>query len=266
MLLITYSGLTVRVGISHQSSNLRAMLKEAHICGRGLLLPEFLLTGDHNFGRLRQSTLAEYYEMESASVKGIRVPVFAPAPSNRIEATTVRAEENLIGRKESLLCKDMSGVGLVRKPLERVYPGFSELKAKVEVHAELRRVAERAAAGIPPRSAWVHARRGDVLHRTAEATSPENIRRVLMNVAPETHALYIATDEKDLGVFELLAHYYDLSCFRDFPEFVQLLSEDNYRLFLAEQVFSRYFPVRISTFRTPGDWFHGALCDAPGWQ
>src|SRR5262245_61071152 len=175
MRLITYSGLTVRVGLSHQLSNLKAMLKEAHVCERGLLLPEFLLAGHHNYGRLRQSTLAEYYDMESASVAGIRVPVLEPARSNWNEATTVSAYENVTGRHENLLCKDLTGVGLVRKPLEQIYTGFSELRAKVEVQAELRRVAERAAAGIPPRSAWVHVRRGDILHRTAEATSPENI-------------------------------------------------------------------------------------------
>jgi hypothetical protein len=265
-MLITYSGLTVQVGISHQFSNLKAMLKEAHLCGRGLLLPEFQLAAHHNYGRLRRSTLAEYYEMESASVEGTRVPVFEPTPSNRIGAIIVRAEENLIGRQESLLCKDVSGIGLVRKPLELIYPGFPKLKASVGLRSELHSAAERAAPGIRPRSAWVHVRRGDRLDRTAEGTSPENIRRVITNVAPETQALYIATDEKDPEFFEPLKEYYDVATFRDFPEFVQLISEDNYRLFLVEQLFSRHFPVRISTFRAPGDWFHGALCEDPGWQ
>ena len=41
--------------------------------------------------------------------------------------------------------------------------------------------------------------------------------------------------------------------------------EDNYHLLRVGQAFGRRFPVRISTFRTAGDFFRGSLCEQPGW-
>ena len=266
MKLLCYRGLTVSAGISHQLSNLQAMLKEACLCGRRLLLPRFHLAGHHNCGRGLRSTLAEYYEMGSARVAGERVEVVESVAMGGGVIPVVPAGEDLRGRPEPVLCKDVSRLGLVRVALQKVYPGFTALRAEVDIHPALRAVAERAAGWITPQAVWVHVRRGDLRHRTARATAPENIRRVVATVAPEARALYIATNEPAPGFFDPLRAHYEVAGLREFPEFRQLAQEDNYRLFLVEQVFSRFFPVRISTFRTPGDWFHAALCEARGWQ
>ena len=153
-----------------------------------------------------------------------------------------------------------------KTPLETAYKRFANVSVKIPTHPELVHLAEAMAGDIPTNAAWIHVRRGDLLHRTAEATSPENIRRVLQKVCPETRMIYIATDEQDLRFFAPLAEHYELACLEDFEVFKALGGEDNYKLFLVEQAFSKFFPIRISTFSVQGHYFHGCLHEAKGWQ
>lgn len=157
-------------------------------------------------------------------------------------------------------------MSLVRQPLESVYAGFSKISVKIPTHPSLVQMAEAMAARIPANAAWVHVRRGDRLNQTAAATTPENIRRILQKTAPETRAVYVATNEADGGFFAPLAEHYRLFRMADFESFNALGMEDNYKLFLVEQAFGGLFPVRISTFKTGGNHFHSSLCELPGWQ
>ena len=264
MNFLTYTGLTVRAGISHQKSNLTAMLKEAALSGRALIVPRLHLIGTHNRGRPLVSQLAEYFDFSQAAVSG--APVTISTSHFRERGVCVVRSENLIGRTEKLIVKDAGGVGLLRVPLEAVYPGFAGLSVMLPTHPALTAIAVALAPQIPAHAAWVHVRRGDVLHRTGAGTSPENIMRVLRAVAPATEAIYLATDERLPGFFAPLDACYRVMHMEDFPALGALGLEDNYKLFLAEQAFGAFFPVRISTFRTEGDYYHGRLCDLPGWQ
>ena len=261
---LTYTGMNVSAGISHQKSNLTAMLKEAALSGRMLIVPHLHLIGTHNRGRPLVSQLAEYFDFSQAAVAG--APVTISTSHFREAGVCVARSENLIGRTEKLIVKDSGGVGLLRVPLESVYRGFAELPVQLPTHPVLAGIAAGLAPQIPARAAWVHVRRGDVLHRTDAGTSPENIRRILQSVAPATQAVYLATDERQPDFFAPLAAFYRVMLMEDFPAFRSLALEDNYKLFLAEQALGAFFSTRISTFRTTGDYFHGWLCDLPGWQ
>ena len=261
---LTFTGLTVSAGISHQKSNLTAMLKEAALSERTLLVPHLHLIGTHNHGRPLVSQLAEYFNFTRVTVAGNSVAI--STSSSREEGTCVSCGENIVGRKEKLIVKDAGGAGLLRVPLEAVYRGFVALPVQLPTHPALTGIAAALAAHVPTHAAWVHVRRGDVLDRTGAATSPENIRRVLQAAAPATEAIYLATDERQPGFFAPLATFYRVLLMEDFPAFRSLAAENNYKLFLAEQALGALFPTRISTFRTTGDYFHGWLCDLPGWQ
>ena len=264
---LTYTGFQASVGISHQKSNLTAMLKEAALSGRELIVPHFHLTGAHNRGRPLVSQLAEYFDFSQAAVAGISVPISTCAlREGAAAATRVAMSESLIGRTEKLIVKDAAGEGLLRLPLEAVYRGFAALPVRLPTHPALTGLAAALALEIPAHAAWVHVRRGDALDRTAAATSPENIRRVLQAAAPATEAIYLATDERQPGFFAPLAAFYRVMLMEDFPAFQSLGLADNYKIFLAEQAFGAFFPTRISTFRTTGGYFQGWLCDLPGWQ
>ena len=184
---LTYTGMNVSAGISHQKSNLTAMLKEAALSGRALIVPRLHLIGTHNRGRPLVSQLAEYFDFSQAAVAG--VPVVISTSQSREGGVCVSRGENLIGRTEKLMVKDAGGVGLLRVPLEAVYRGFAELPVQLPTHPVLAGIAAGLVPQIPARAAWVHVRRGDVLHRTDAGTSPENIRRILQSVAPATQAV-----------------------------------------------------------------------------
>ena len=240
------------------------MLKKAALSGRELIVPHFHLTGAHNRGRPLVSQLAEYFDFSQAAVAGVAVPI--STSHSREGGTGVARSENIIGRTERLIVKDAGGAGLLRVPLEALYRSFAELRVQLPTHPALIGIAAAIAPHLPAHAAWVHVRRGDVLDRTAAATSPENIRRVLQSVAPAAQAIYLATDERQPDFFAPLAAFYRVMLMEDLPAFRSLALEDNYKLFLAEQAFGAFFPTRISTFRTTGGYFQGWLCDLPGWQ
>ena len=89
---------------------------------------------------------------------------------------------------------------------------------------------------------------------------------MLEQVSPKANSIYIATNETNLSYLNPLTERYSVRCLNDFPEFLALAEEDNYKLFLVEKLWGEMFPIRISTFRTGGRKFHGYLCDEPGWQ
>ncbi len=122
---LTYAGLNVSVGISHQGSNLIAMIKEAAVSGRALIVPHLHLIGTHNCGRPLVAQLAEYFDFSQAAVAG--APVTISTSPFREGVTCVARSENIIGRTEKLIVKDAGGAGLLRVPLEAVYRGFADL-------------------------------------------------------------------------------------------------------------------------------------------
>ena len=267
MALLTYTGLKVSAGISHQKSNLTAMIREASLSGRELLVPHFHLAASHNDGRALVSQLDEYFDFNRTQAAGQPFRLHTSVPANTAkDARSVARHESLMGRTEEVIAKEMKGVSLVRKPLEPIYKGFGSLPVEIPTHPAIVRIAQSAAARIPGDAAWVHVRRGDRLERTAAATSPENIRRVIEAVSPGTRTIYLATNERDPGVFRPLESHYQVLYPEDFEAFRELRAEDNYRLFLAEQSFGSWFPIRISTFKVPGSYFHGSLCGIAGWQ
>jgi len=166
----------------------------------------------------------------------------------------------------AVVVKDASSMRLFRPTYEGIYPGFVDLHVQLEIHADIRALAKKIARGLPEASAWVHVRRGDLLHVTRDHTTPAHIAATLRRICPGVRTVYLATNEPDLKFFAPLADEFDVICVEDIGVFRDLAKRDNYRLFLAEQALADHFAYRISTFRTPGNHFHGWLCDRIGWQ
>jgi hypothetical protein len=174
--------------------------------------------------------------------------------------------ENLRGREEIQLIKDVAGTHLLRKPIEEIYAEAAQLKVQLPLNPVLQAIVDQSILDIPSDAAWIHVRRGDLLHKTASGTTPQNIHKVIQAVSPKTKAIYLATNEIHLEFFKPLTEWYEVACLEDFEVFRTLALADNYKLFLVEQAFGRMFPVRISTFKTKDRGFHGYLCDDKGWQ
>lgn len=261
---LTYRNFRVSEGISHQRSNLLAMAKEAAIAQRILLLPEFRLSAKHNRGRAVRTKLGEYFDLDALTVDGKPVQTALTVPDSL--NLTVAASCPVPGRPETTVVKDIRGISLLRTCLERIYPEFTQLSANVPASRELEAMAQRVVEKLPAGTVWIHARRGDLLHKTSFATSPENIHSVIQQRFSDAKAVYLATNELDLSVFQPLNRHYHVATYLTFPELVDLWRLDNYRLFLVEQTIGRMCPWRISTFKTTGAYFHASLCHISGWQ
>lgn len=266
MRYIAYKNLAVSAGISHQKSNLFAMMKEAWITNRILLLPKFRLAAHHNCGRSVTTQLTEYFDMGSGRVNGEAI-VIQSALSERIsDSVCIGRRESALQKQERIVTRDVRGEGLVRYSLEKLYKGFGDREVSIGIHPELVATAKQASELAAANAVWVHVRRGDLLHKTAKATSAENIEHVVRRCAPEAKVVYIATNERSREHFLPLARSFKLVMAGDIPDFVELGRQDNYKLFLVEQAFGRLFSTRVSTFTTGCGNYHGALSGAKGWQ
>ena len=115
MKLLTYAQFTWSAGLTHQRSNLLAMIREAALSGRDLLVPQFRLSGAHNRGRPLISQMDEYFDFANVSAKGYSVRLFKSAPADlREDGIFVARHESLIGRAEKMIVKEMSEVSLVK--------------------------------------------------------------------------------------------------------------------------------------------------------
>lgn len=260
--------LNFRVGISHQRSNLDSLLREAHVSGRTLVMPEFQLAGKHNAGRHLTTKFVEYYDLGQARVDSSPVAILTEESGARPAAADVRVEaaRDIRSCTETHVVKDLHRVGLFRPLFESIYGELGKLPVSLDIHPELRETARVNAARLPGWAAWVHVRRGDLLHVTQTGTSPVNIRRVVKSVLPAITCLYIATNEPEPAFFDPLREHFQVMTLRDFPDFEELRRADNYRLFLTEKHFAEFFPVRISTFQTSSPFYHGHLCRQAGHQ
>ncbi|TLD71356.1 hypothetical protein FEM03_07445 [Phragmitibacter flavus] len=264
---LSYVNLQVSAGISHQRSNLIAMIKEAAVNQRTLIAPEFCLAGKHNLGRTIGTQLDEYFDFERVNVDGQPLTVLTQCPEKIGHSlATVNPDESLMGRSERWLIKDLGGISLLRHTLQNLYPGFADLAVRLPTRNSLLAIANQLSSQIPPGAAWVHARRSDRLQETQHATHPEHIHRILQKICPKIKTVYIATDERDADFFSPLRRHYHLLTKANFPSFEALGSTDNYKLFLVEREFAKFFTWRISTFRTCNINYHGFLCGRAGAQ
>jgi hypothetical protein len=155
---------------------------------------------------------------------------------------------------------------LVERAIGSHYEQWNKINCRLVINDNLSTLSRSLARGIPPNSAWIHVRRGDMLHRTKDATICDNIHELLKTRFPQVANIYIATNEHDLSVFAPLSERYNLFLYTCFPELLELKHKDNYMLFLVEKDLGRYFPVRISTFAVPGNYYQASLSSTAGWQ
>ena len=266
---LSYTNFVANEGISHQKSNLVSMAKEAFLAKRVLCLPCFHLHAKHNHGRQVLTTMEEYYDMGSLRVEGEPVETLGINREPELgedEIVTVAAARDAGEPDAALVCKDVSRLSRLRPLYEDLYPGFRDLRVELGIHPSLTEIGDRIADLIAEGTTWIHVRRGDRTGQTDEATRPEHIHRQIARFAPGTNTIYIATDEREPDFFAPLREHYELLTCGDFPELEDLGAEDNYRLFLVEQVIGARCAKRLSTFRTASPDYHGYLHEDRGWQ
>lgn len=95
---LSYAGLRINAGISHQGSNFTAMIKEAALSGRTLIMPKFRLTGKHNLGRNILTQMDEYDDLLGIRVNGQPVSVLTQCAERAPSGWTVLPpNQSLIG-------------------------------------------------------------------------------------------------------------------------------------------------------------------------
>jgi len=256
------------VGIGHHTWNLRAMITEAYLSKRTLYVPLFRLAHHHNSNKKVISTLSEYYDYTRITVNGNPVEVVFLEPSSlwRFQNKHVPHTLSLINQKEDSIIKDLSRSSHV------LYDNFSPIYNKKEVKfnshkviiplsSKLETYTKRLTSTLEfEESAWIHVRRGDKLSKTAPYTNSKSIHKKIQEIAPETQMIYVATDERDLSLFDDLKKYYKVIFYTDIPTFKELEEEDNYKLFLVEQDIRSHFTKRIETFACDSQQVDGFLC------
>lgn len=251
-------------GLSHQTSNLTALLQLALHLNARLVVPHFGLSGFHDKGRTRKSQLREYYDFQAS--RAVRV---ADGSSVPLDVAFGAGD----APKLLLDCGGCPPGGLVRK-LPQVEPVVRQAEWRIELSwaKELRALGEAIAPLFGKAYACVHVRRTDRITsaRYDSDTSPPNILATLDRLElPSGCAVYIMTDESQRSFFDGLKSAPNYRCFlkHDIELLHQLGQVDNYKLFAVEKVLMEKARWRVSTFKTESTLSYAAyLHDAAGVQ
>jgi|GEM_PF-1270992 len=261
---LLYENYIPYAGISHHSWNLRAMAIEAHLSNRTLCVPPFRLAHHHNNDKKITSHMSEYFDYSHVTVDGKKIKITTEPPSRfwRLSSKHFFHNKMLLTRKEDVIVKNLIFAHYVLLDvLSPLYAHFATHKVTLPLHPDLVKLKKEAAQSIIAlNSVWIHVRSGDKKQKTRKYTSPNAIRNKIKEIAPETSLIYIATDEKNLSLFDSLKKDYEVLFYSDIPVLKNLKEEDNYKLFLVEHALKSHFTKRIETFFTDSPNCDGFLC------
>ena len=119
----------------------------------------------------------------------------------------------------------------------------------------------------------MHVRRGDKLTEAqypnlGSDTRPESIRATLSRHLPKGLTIYILTDERTPGYFDVLKNDYRVFQYFDLPELKQLVEgerPDNFFLYEIEQLIFERAGIKIHTFAHPDGVPRLSLTQDVGW-
>jgi hypothetical protein len=263
----------------HLKSALMLLIKEAISLQRVpvAFTPRFLAA--HNFGHQVPESWERYIDLENVLVtkNGSTYHVSLAAPS-------------ALGRTESLSMLQVSGRHVVTDGENATYDlivkdnpsglgvenafGHDDFDFKVSLCPSSTVLGYAAdVRGRLGEYYALHVRRGDKLRELrypnlARDTTPENIHATLKRVVPPGARIYILTDERTPGYFDILKQDYEIFRYCDFAALRGLIEgddPDNYLLYEVEQLLFDGAATRIHTFAHPDGKPRVSLTSDVGW-
>ena len=153
--------MNANAGLSHQSSNLHAIIREAYHRKLILILPKFNLAGHHNNGKQLKSDLSKYYDFDNLTV-------------NKGKFNVVK-DDSAIDESQILIIKDNSE--LLRKSAQFTYDRNKNYNIELQKSRNIIKMGNKISDKLGD-YACVHVRRGDMLRlkeNLNKETQSENI-------------------------------------------------------------------------------------------
>ena len=235
----------IHVGISHNISNYKAIIKYCYENKLKLIKPLFTLTGHHNNGKDIISDLSIYYDLDNILVNDDTFTVYDELTVN----------EKIVTRKY------FGGLLRMIAPFNTIK---NEYSVSIPYNPSIIEVATDIVRKIGSAFMCIHVRRGDrITSKQIDIdTQPPNILSTIKKYNPST--VYIMTN-KIHELSELRNNKdYKIYFFDDFEELKSI--GDNYYLFSIESVIMNLADIKCSTFNVPDSKYDCFLTNTAGWQ
>jgi hypothetical protein len=243
--------LNISAGLSHQTSNLNAIIKEAFFNNQILILPNFKLIGIHNNGKDISSNLSKYYDYNNIKINNNKYKVIL--------------DDHNIDNKE---IKTITIHNQLANADTNIKHSEKKLNIKIPYNKSIIEIANNISYKLG-KYICIHIRRGDMLslkQNLDKDTSVDNILSKLNKFKTKFDNIYIMTNEKNLKMYNKINIEFPNKIFfyKDFEKLVNI--EDNYYLFCIEKNIINNANIKISTFKTKGIEYDDYLSDLFGWQ
>lgn len=257
------------VGIMHLKKNLFSLMMEAKFLNRIAIIPPLHLSPKHNNDVPVIANWDKYILLNKLNLFN---PIVSLEDYGEIDYRKCKLIDENIQPNQII---HESNQMIVRK--HNQYPNYYILinffanknwKIKlINLFQPSKLVAKYAKIAISKMENYhcIHIRRGDKLKWKQcpgldRKTRPEYIKKFLINILPKGETIYIMSNEKEPNFFDLLKNSYNLITYKDFPEFIQIGSVDNYLLFSIENEIMKNATTKVRTFKENG---HLSLLNYP---
>ena len=240
----------VNAGLSHLTSNLNTIIKEAYFNNETLIIPMFNLAGHHNNGKAIKSNLSKYYDYNNLTVNNKKFEVILD--KNSINNQSIRVV-NLMNQ--------------LSKNDKNIIHSNKEININLPYNKSIINKAKQI-SNILQKFMCIHIRRGDILKLKKNLNNDTNANGIIHKIHKYnwTHNIYIMTNEKDLSIYDPIMKKYKnkVYFYKDFN--ILNTIEDNYYLFCIEKEIMKHANIKISTFKTNGTFYDDYLSNINGWQ
>jgi len=249
----------VKAGLSHQLSNLLAMIKEAYFTNQKLIIPELYLVGHHNNNNELKTNLSKYYDYSKLTINGKPYKVYLfkdkSISNNDIEKRMI--SNQLVRFDRSIKYSDRN-IDIDLPYNKNIIDIAYKISSKLNNYL------------------CIHVRRGDMLplkKNLREDTSIKNLKKKINKYRNQVDNIYIMTNESDKEYLKELKKIKNLYLFSDFEELNNI--DDNYYLFCIENKIIEKAKIKISTFNAKnnqtgrssrGNKYDDSLSPLDGWQ
>jgi hypothetical protein len=240
---------TVSAGLSHQTANLMASIKEANYTNKILIVPILSLSKTHNKVELK-SNLSKYYNFEKLMVNNKIMKV--EYDDKNIDPKLI----NELNIRNELFYKD------TQLKFDRNKKISIDLPYNINILNISNKISEKFG-----NYCCIHIRRGDMLRlkpNLDKDTQSENIMRIIKKY--KFDCIYIMTNESNLSIYDNIKSKYKVYFYTDFAKLIEEQRNDNYYLFCIENNIMKNATIRISTFKTTGDYYNNYLSNIEGYQ
>jgi hypothetical protein len=248
---LLYYGDNNCAGIGHLGLNLQVMLSEAVGLDRIPVLTTPNLHQKHNHGIILNASWPRYYDIrksmqdKSRGASYIMYADFIKKSFTKNEVLLVGAHEQITdahNQSYKLIIRDIRGTLLyyrlrhapaVKLPL---YPSKEVIAASKKVIDEL-----------PNQYCGIHVRRTDRVENAGykEATSAENVLRILKQHNPDKLPVFLMTDEPDRKFYKNLESEFQIIRYYHFEHLRKIAKKNNYLLYLVEERIRYAAEIRI---------------------